>query len=299
MNGRRWAELFGELKRRRVFRVVLAYAGVAFLVRQVAEISFPALGIPSWALSLVVVLSALGLPLAVVLAWAFDITSQGVVRTRSSHSRATPTDEERERFAAVQNAFEEALRADESRQEADLERIAPHPDIRAEVLEMLDAHRGDGALDELAASLEASSSLGGGYPDVGTRFGHYTLLERLGSGGMGVVYRAEDARLDRMVALKFLAPSLGADPTAKQRFLAEARAAAALDHPNICTILEVGEIDGQLFIAMPYYEGRTVKELLRGGALGAAMAVPVAIQVGRGLAPTRVASSTGMSNPPT
>jgi len=283
MSGRRLAELVGELKRRRVFRVVLVYAGVAFVVWQVAEISFPALGIPSWALSLVVVASALGLPLAIVLAWAFDLTSQGVVRTPSRAS-VPPSDEERERFADVQGAFAEALRVDEARRPSELKRIAPDPDVREEVLEMLAAHESEGMLDELAASLEASSDSDAASLAPGTRFGHYTLVERLGSGGMGVVYRAEDARLGRVVALKFLAHSLGADPTAKQRFLAEARAAAALDHPNICTILEVGEIDGQLFIAMPYYQGRTVKDLLRGGALGAARAVPIAIEVGRGLA---------------
>jgi class 3 adenylate cyclase len=295
--------LVAELKRRRVFRVVLVYAGVAFLVWQVAAIAFPALGIPSWTLSLVVVLSVLGLPLAVVLAWAFDITREGVVRAepararpgasggpavrsarRSEEARAEPSDEARAHFALVQSAFEEALGIDESRRHAELERIVPDSEVRAEVLEMLEAHASGGMLDDLAESLEAGPEPGGAFPAVGSRFGPYTLVECLGSGGMGVVYRAEDSRLSRMVALKFLSPSLGADDRAKQRFLAEARAAAALDHPNICTILEVGEFDSQLFIAMPYYRGRTVKDLLEGGALGAALAVPVAIAVGRGLA---------------
>ncbi len=295
MNRRRLSELVGELRRRRVFRVVLVYAGVAFLVWQVAEIAFPPLGIPPWALALVIVLSVLGLPLAIVLAWAFDLRSGEVVRTGpASGERAVsgtpeapasgPSNEARARFALVQNAFEEALRTDVSRRKAELKRIAPDPQVRAEVLEMLEAHHGDGMLDELAHDLRASADPGGGFPRPGSRFGHYRLLERLGSGGMGVVYRAEDSRLGRMVALKFLSPTLGSEPTAKQRFLAEARAAAALDHPNICTILEVGEVDGQLFIAMPYYRGQTVKELLTGGALGAALAVPIAIEVGRGLA---------------
>lgn len=279
----RLGEFVDELKRRRVFRVALVYAGVAFLVWQVAEISFPALGIPGWALSLVVVASAIGLPLAIVLAWAFDVTTQGIERT-PPRTGPEPSDDERRRFTDVQRAFEEVLRVGEGRRLTELERITPDPGLRAEVVEMLEAHSGEGVLDELAASLDPGVDHGGVFPGIGAEVGHYILVERLGSGGMGVVYRAEDSRLGRMVALKFLAPALGADPDSKKRFLAEARAAAALDHPNICTILEVGEIDGHLFIAMPYYKGRTVKDLLRGGAMGAAGAVPIAIEVGRGLA---------------
>ncbi len=304
----------GELRRRRVVRVALVYTGVAFLVWLVAEIAFPPLGIPPWAPALVIVLSVLGLPLAIVLAWVFDIRSGEVVRTGPAPGEAlapgesvasgtppapasSPSDADRARFALVQSAFEEALRTDVSRRKTELERIAPDPEVRAEVLEMLEAHHGEGMLDELAHSLRASADPHGDGPRLGSRFGHYRLLERLGSGGMGVVYRAEDDRLGRIVALKFLSPTLGADPTAKQRFLAEARAAAALDHPNICTILEVGEVDGQLFIAMPYYKGRTVKEMLTGGALGAALAIPIAMEVwARG---TRAASFTGTSSPPT
>ncbi|TVP54938.1 MAG: hypothetical protein EA351_12175 [Gemmatimonadales bacterium] len=295
MSRRRLVELVGELRRRRVFRVVLAYAAAVFLVWQIAEIAFPALGIPDWALALVIVLSALGLPLTVVLGWAFDITREGVVRTGAAHGEikapgviparpSSPSADARARFARTQRAFEEALRVEPSRRAAALERIAPDPAVRSEVVDLLEAHEGHGMLDELAQSLRVHVRIDGGAPEVGSRFGHYTLHERLGSGGMGVVCRAEDSRLGRMVALKFLSSTLASDPTAKQRFLAEARAAAALDHPNICTILEVGEIDGRLFIAMPYYSGRTVKELLKGGALGAGLAVPIAIEVGRGLA---------------
>jgi eukaryotic-like serine/threonine-protein kinase len=112
----------------------------------------------------------------------------------------------------------------------------------------------------------------------------YRLGERLGSGGMAVVFRAEDLRLGRQVALKFLAPELSRDPAAKQRFLREARAASALDHPNLCTIHEVGETaDGQIFIAMPCYEGETLRQRIRRGPLPLDDAVDIASQIAQGL----------------
>jgi serine/threonine protein kinase/Tol biopolymer transport system component len=113
----------------------------------------------------------------------------------------------------------------------------------------------------------------------------YRLGEVLGSGGMAVVYRAEDLRLGRTVALKFLAPELSRDPGAKRQFLREARAASALDHPNVCTIHEVGETgDGQIFLAMPWYDGETVRQRIQRGLLDPAEAVEIAIQVAQGLA---------------
>ena len=101
---------------------------------------------------------------------------------------------------------------------------------------------------------------------------------------MGVVYRRRDERLGRQVALKFLPPHLSADPDAKSRFVAEARAAAALDHPSVCTIYEIGETeDGQLFIAMPLYDGETLQARLDRGRLTFDEALPIALQVARGL----------------
>lgn len=120
---------------------------------------------------------------------------------------------------------------------------------------------------------------------VGSIAPRYRLLGLIGTGGMGVVYRAEDTVLGRTVALKFLPPMLTPNPRAKARFLNEARAASALDHPNICTVYEVGETaEGQLFLAMAYYEGETLKQRLGRGPLSAAEGLSIALQVARGLA---------------
>ena len=96
---------------------------------------------------------------------------------------------------------------------------------------------------------------------IGRTLAHYKILEKLGEGGMGVVYKAEDTKLKRTVALKFLPPELTHDPEAKICFIQEAQAASALDHPNICTIHEINETEGnQTFICMSYYESETVKK---------------------------------------
>ena len=119
----------------------------------------------------------------------------------------------------------------------------------------------------------------------GATLGPYTILAELGHGGMGVVYTAQDPRLDRQVAIKVLPPDLTRDATAKRRFLQEAKAASALDHPNICTIYEINETDdGQLYFVMAYYEGETLKERIERGPLALDEAVDIATQVGQGLA---------------
>ena len=188
----------------------------------------------------------------------------------------------------IEEVFERVIELSAERRTAYLDQAcSANPELRREVESLLAAHARSGVLDRPAAELVAP--LLPAQPEAtisrGQAVSHYEILEKLGGGGMGFVYKARDQQLERIVALKFLPPHLSADERAKERFLIEARAAAALDHPNICTIHEIGETeDGQLFIAMPCYEGETLKGRIGRGPLPVEEALSITTQVARGLA---------------
>lgn len=192
-----------------------------------------------------------------------------------------------QRWRRTQEILAAAIEVDgDARRHLVTARCGDDIELAHEVESLLAAHDEAGLVDRLADAMAPvtawarAQALGW----QGRRVGHYLVEDRVDAGGMGLVYRARDERLGRTVALKFLSPHLGNAPEAKKRFLVEARAAAALEHPNVCTIFEIGETDdGQLFLAMPLYQGETLRARLKRGPLPFAEAVPIVLQVARAL----------------
>ncbi len=185
-----------------------------------------------------------------------------------------------DRWDLLSTLFRRAHGMPKDERKALLDRECPDdPEMRRHLEELLDIADRSNLSEEfddlLKLSLEQTVEL-----QPGQIVSHYRIVRKLGGGGMGVVYEANDTKLDRTVALKFLAPHLGLHEEATERFVREAKAASALDHPNICTILEIDETrDRRLFIAMPRYDGETLKDKVEHGPLPIVELVEVAVQV--------------------
>jgi serine/threonine protein kinase len=190
---------------------------------------------------------------------------------------------EKTRWDRLQVLFDDALLLPEAQRIDFLQNeCAGDDDLFAEVRELLEVHT--------AELPKWTTSLGAEVHDLissqaGEQIGPHRILDKIGIGGMGVIYKAYDSRLDRHVALKFMPGYLNSDAEARERFMTEARAASRLDHPHICVIHDVGETaDGQLYITMPFYDGETLDKRIARGALPFTDAVEICIQVSDGLA---------------
>lgn len=190
---------------------------------------------------------------------------------------------DKQRWEHIQTLFESVMELEPGQREAYLNSACFGDDgLVKEVRSLMDADGvANDVLNKVSLSVDEDTTVTLG---VSREFGPYKVVGKIGMGGMGIVYKALDSRLDRTVAVKCLAPQLSADENVRQRFVTEARAASRLDHVNICVIYDIGETpDKQLYFTMPYYEGDTLKKKIRSGTLLANEVLTIAMQVGEGL----------------